>query len=256
MNFSLFKKSRSLVGLDIGSSAVKAVELKAAGKGYRVTAFASEPIPPDSIVDGAILDSAAVAEAIRRVFETKGFKTKEVAASSRQCRDRQKISLPVMTATELDDPSIGKPSNTSPSTSRMSTWTIRFSTPPVRTRRARWKSCWSPPRKKNQRLHGRHHQPGARRSSSTWTAFALQNAFELNYGFEPKLDCRLLKRRGQRDNINIISNGQSVFTRDISLGGNAYTEAVQRELTFPFAAAELLKHGAPVDAQPSKTCSG
>ena len=57
-NFSLFKKSRSVVGLDIGSSAVKAVELKAAGKGFRVAAYGSEPIPPDSIVDGAIIDSA------------------------------------------------------------------------------------------------------------------------------------------------------------------------------------------------------
>jgi type IV pilus assembly protein PilM len=61
-------KNKVIVGLDIGSSAVKAVELKAAGKGYRVTAFGSEPVPPDSIVDGAIIDGTAVADAIRRVF--------------------------------------------------------------------------------------------------------------------------------------------------------------------------------------------
>ncbi len=80
-SFSLFRKSRSVVGLDIGSSAVKAIELKAAGKGYRVAAFGSEPVPPDSIVDGAIIDGTAVAETIRRVFESKAFKTKDVAAS-------------------------------------------------------------------------------------------------------------------------------------------------------------------------------
>ena len=56
-----FGKSKSVVGLDIGSSAVKAVELKAAGKGYKVVAFALEAVPPDSIVDGAIIDGAAVA---------------------------------------------------------------------------------------------------------------------------------------------------------------------------------------------------
>ena len=54
-------KSKPIVGLDIGSSAVKAVELRAAGKGYRVTAFGSEPVPPDAIVDGAIIDGTAVA---------------------------------------------------------------------------------------------------------------------------------------------------------------------------------------------------
>jgi type IV pilus assembly protein PilM len=63
----VFRKAKALVGLDIGSSAVKAVELKPAGKAYKVTAFGSEPVPPDAIVDGAIIDGGAVAEAIRRL---------------------------------------------------------------------------------------------------------------------------------------------------------------------------------------------
>ena len=64
-----FSKPKAVVGLDIGSSAVKAVELKPGGKGYRVAAYAIQPVPPDSIVDGAIIDGAAVADAIRRLFE-------------------------------------------------------------------------------------------------------------------------------------------------------------------------------------------
>ena len=99
--FGLGKK-KGVVGLDIGSSAVKAVELKASGKGYKVTAFATEPVPPDSIVDGAIIDSAAVSDAIRRLFENKAFKTKEVAASlSGNAVIVKKINLPVMTEAEL-----------------------------------------------------------------------------------------------------------------------------------------------------------
>ena len=74
-------KSKTVVGLDIGSSAVKAIELKAAGRAYKVAACASEPIPSDSIVDGAIIDAAGVAEAIQRLFENKAFKGKDVAAS-------------------------------------------------------------------------------------------------------------------------------------------------------------------------------
>ena len=59
-------------------------------------------MPPDSIVDGAIIDGAAVADAIRRVFENKAFKTKEVAASlSGNAVIVKKISLPVMTEAEL-----------------------------------------------------------------------------------------------------------------------------------------------------------
>src|SRR2546429_805351 len=97
-----FGKAKAVVGLDIGSSAVKAVELKPAGKGFRVSAFATEPVPPDSIVDGAMIDGAAVADAIRRLFENKAFKTKEVAASlSGNAVIVKKISLPVMTEAEL-----------------------------------------------------------------------------------------------------------------------------------------------------------
>src|SRR5580704_2378407 len=100
--FGLGKKSKAIVGLDIGSSAVKAVELKMTGKTYRVSAFGTEPVPPDSIVDGAIIDGAAVADAIRRLFASHPFKSKEVAASlSGNAVIVKKISLPLMTDAEL-----------------------------------------------------------------------------------------------------------------------------------------------------------
>jgi len=99
----VFRKAKAVIGLDIGSSAVKAVELKVSGKGFKVVAFGSEPVPPDSIVDGAIIDGTAVADAIRRLFENnKAFKTKDVAASlSGNAVIVKKINLPVMTEAEL-----------------------------------------------------------------------------------------------------------------------------------------------------------
>ncbi len=98
----MFRRAKSLVGLDIGSSAVKAVELKPVGKSYKVTAFGSEPLPPDSIVDGAIIDGAAVADAIRRLFDGRGIKTKDVAASlSGNAVIVKKITLPIMSEAEL-----------------------------------------------------------------------------------------------------------------------------------------------------------
>ena len=78
-------------------------------------------------------------------------------------------------------------------------------------------------------------------------AFALQNAFEANYGFEPREIVVLLNAGASAININIVQGDQSVFTRDISIGGNAYTEAVQKELGLSFEAAEQLKRGIPVD---------
>src|SRR5688572_22581509 len=78
-------------------------------------------------------------------------------------------------------------------------------------------------------------------------AFALQNAYEANYGIEPGAVVVLLNVGASATNINILSGDQSVFTRDISIGGNAYTEALQKELNLPFEQADRLKRGEAVE---------
>jgi type IV pilus assembly protein PilM len=245
----LFSKSRSVVGLDIGSSAVKAVELKPAGKGFRVAAFGAEPVPPDSIVDGAIIDGTAVAEAIRRVFDSKAFKTKEVAASlSGSAVIVKKISLPVMTAAELDESIYWEAEQYIP----FDIQDVNLDYQILDNGSADGKSTMevllvAAKKEKIADYTGVIAQAGRTPVVVDVDAFALQNAYELNYGFEPKSVVVLLNAGASAININIIANEQSVFTRDISLGGNAYTEAVQRELNLPFESAELLKKGYPVD---------
>ena len=247
--FSLFNKSRSVVGLDIGSSAVKAVELKAAGKGYRVAAYGTEAVPPDSIVDGAIIDGTAVAEAIRRVFESKAFKTKDVAASlSGNAVIVKKISLPVMTASELDESIYWEAEQYIP----FDIQDVNLDYQILDAGGADAKGTMevllvAAKKEKIADYTGVIAQAGRTPVVVDVDAFALQNAYELNYGFEPGAVVVLLNAGASAININIIANAQSVFTRDISLGGNAYTEAVQRELNLPFESAELLKKGTPVD---------
>ena len=60
----MFRKTKPVVGLDIGSSAVKVVELRRSGRSFKVVGFGTEPVPGDTIVDGAIIDAAAVADAV------------------------------------------------------------------------------------------------------------------------------------------------------------------------------------------------
>ena len=69
----------------------------------------------------------------------------------------------------------------------------------------------------------------------------------MNYGLEPDAVVVLLNAGASAININILSGDQSLFTRDISIGGNAYTEAVQKELNLPFESAEQVKKGLPVE---------
>ncbi len=48
-------------------------------------------------------------------------------------------------------------------------------------------------------------------------------------------------------NINILKDGTSIFTRDITVGGNRYTEALQREFGLTYEDAEKVKRGESVD---------
>ena len=70
MDFSIFNpKARSLIGLDMSSSAVKMVELASDGKnGYRVDRYAIEVLPRDVVADGNIVNLEAAAETIKRAW--------------------------------------------------------------------------------------------------------------------------------------------------------------------------------------------
>jgi type IV pilus assembly protein PilM len=57
-------KQKALVGLDIGSSSIKAVELKSSKHGYELVSFGLEALAQDTVVDGAIMDAPLVAGAI------------------------------------------------------------------------------------------------------------------------------------------------------------------------------------------------
>ncbi len=245
-----FRRTKALVGLDIGSSAVKAVELKPAGKAYKVTAFGSEPVPPDTIVDGAIIDGGAVADAIRRLFDTRGIKTREVAASlSGNAVIVKKITLPQMTEAELSESIYWEAEQYIP-----------FDIQDVNLDYQILDSGNGPGGKgtmdvllvaaKKEKIAdytGVIAQAGRSAVVVDVDAFALQNAYEVNYGIEPSTVVVLLNAGASATNINIIQGDQSVFTRDVSIGGNAYTEALQKELNLPFEQADQLKRGLAAD---------
>jgi len=244
-----FRKSKSVVGLDIGSTAVKAVELKKVGKGFRVSAIASEPVPPDSIVDGAIIDGGAVADAIRRLFTRTQFHSNQVAASlSGRAVIVKRINVPTMTGRELADSIHWEAEQhvpfdiqdvsldyevLDPGTSAESRGTMEVLLVAAKKEKvADYTSVIS--------------QAGRETVVVDVDAFALQNAYEANYGVSPDVVV-LLNAGACAINVNVVSNGRSQFTRDISMGGNAYTEALQRELNLPFDVAEFAKKGLPIE---------
>src|ERR1051326_2516193 len=77
-----FSKSKNVVGLDIGSSAVKLVELKEKKGGTDpLLRMGIERLSPEAIVDGSIMDSSLVVETISRLNSEKTVKNSNYATS-------------------------------------------------------------------------------------------------------------------------------------------------------------------------------
>ena len=71
--------AKQCIGLDIGSSCVKAVQLKRKANGWALQAFGMQPLVPQTIVDGTIMDQGAVTDAIRQLWGRLKLKQKDVA---------------------------------------------------------------------------------------------------------------------------------------------------------------------------------
>jgi type IV pilus assembly protein PilM len=101
---SFLSKPKSIVGIDIGSSSVKAVELLVKPKGLELLHVGAAPLAPEAIVQGAFLNSGAIVEAVSEAVSNAGIKTKQVAtAVSGHSVIVKKISLPSMTREELEE---------------------------------------------------------------------------------------------------------------------------------------------------------
>lgn len=82
MSLPLFgSRDKTLLGVDIGTSSLKMVELSSSGGALKVVSAGSATIPPDLIQEGRISDSVALANVIRKAMAASRTKTKNVAFS-------------------------------------------------------------------------------------------------------------------------------------------------------------------------------
>jgi type IV pilus assembly protein PilM len=77
----LFAKKIEPIALDIGSTFIKLVQLKGSNKNYQLMKFGMVPLPPEVIVEGAVMDAGRVVEAIKELLASQKVKTKEVVIS-------------------------------------------------------------------------------------------------------------------------------------------------------------------------------
>ena len=242
------KKSKQIVGLDIGSSSIKAVELRVSKAGYELVSFGMESLAPDTVVDGAIMDAPQVANAISKIFDAERIKTKNVATSvSGHSVIVKRVPLPLMTEEELYDRIPAEASQHIP----FDIADVNLSYQLLESMDSQMDVLLVAVKKDKILNHTNVlAQAGKTPMIVDIDAFALQNCFEVNYEPDSAQTVALLNIGASVMNINIVRGGIPLFTRDVSVGGNQYTDALQKELDLSFDDAERLKKG---DTLPSVT---
>jgi len=237
-------KSKALIGLDIGSSSVKAVELKKTKDGYELVSFGVEPLAQDTVVDGAIMDAPAVAERISSIFDSQKIKIKDVATSvSGHSVIVKRVPMPVMAEDELFDRIQAEASQHIP----FDIADVNLSHQLLEATDSQMDVLLVAVKKDKILNHTNVlAQAGKTPMVVDIDAFALENCFEVNYEPDPTQVTALLNIGASVMNINIVRGWTPLFTRDVSVGGNQYTDALQKELDLNFEDAERLKMGGSV----------
>lgn len=243
----LFQKKKDVIGIDIGSSSVKMVHLREAKGGYQLVSLGLAMLPPEAIVDNAIMDSSSIVDIVKGLVESQKLKTKNVATSiSGHSVIIRKIQLPIMTEEEmeasiqweaeqyipfeisevnLDFQILGPDANDA---SLMNVILVAAKKDFVNDYVALFREC------------------GLNPQVVDIDCFAVENVYDVNYGTNEDEIVALIDMGASSMNVNVLRGGMSVFTRDIQVGGNAFNEEIQKRLGLNNEDAEIVKLGGEV----------
>ena len=252
---TVFGRSRNLIGLDIGDSSVKVVELKEQGKGrgFQLVRLGWEPLSSEAIVDGQIMDAQLVTETIQRLFQRCKIKPATPVATA-VCGHHvivKRISLPVMSAAELDESIHWEAEQYIPFDIEDVNLDYEILEGSSLSGDGNMDVLLAAAKKdKINDYINVVDQAGLKPETVDIASFAMQNAFEANYEFEPDQVIALVDIGSAVSSISVLHGGSSVYWRDINIGGNQYTDAIQKELNLSADQAEQLKRGEEIDGIP------
>jgi type IV pilus assembly protein PilM len=237
-------KGKLAVGLDIGSGSIKVCHLKQAKRNYILQSFGMVQLPPEAIVDGALMNSTAVVDAIQELWSAHKIKHKEVATSvSGHSVIIKKINLPQMTPEELEESIQWEAEQYIPFD--INDVNIDVQILNTESTQAGQMDVLLVAAKKDMvnDYTSVIMEAGLSPVVVDVDAFAVQNMFEVNYEVPRSETVVLINIGASVSNINVLANGVSTFTRDISVGGQQFTDAIQKALNVSYDEAEALKLG-------------
>ena len=241
-------EGKNLIGVDIGTSAVKVVQLKESRRGVHLMRYGIEPLPPQSIVDGHVMNSEAVQDALRKLMKDLRISQKDVALSiSGHSVIIKKLNLPYMKRDELEDQIQWEAEQHIPFD--ISEVEVDYNILAENADAGQMDVLLVAAKKDEiQDLVEVVRLAKLRPLVVDIDAFTIQNVFEFNYGYTEGEIVALLNVGASVTTVNILNGGVSQFTRDITNGGQSITEEIQKQLQVSFEEAEAYKAGGGMDS--------
>ncbi len=240
---ALFGRKRTTVGLDIGSGLIKMVVIDHSSGEPVLTKVAFASVVDDAIVEGEVVDTGIVTDTIKGLMSTAGVKTKKVATAVGG-RDViiKKVTMDRMKETEARE---------------MIRWEAEQHVPfdmdsveldfqildPEGDGLQMTVLLVAAKRELVQTKMSLLAEVGLEPSIIDVDAFALHNAFELNYPDAQQGVVGLVNIGHEITNVNILDQGLPVLTRDIPVGTRRFREDMQRERGISAEEADQLLQG-------------
>lgn len=245
----MFGRKRTTVGLDIGSGLIKLVVIQHGGGEPVLTKVAFTSVVDDAIVEGEVMDPGIVAEAIKGLMASAGIKPKQVvtAVGGRDVIIK-KITMDRMKAAEAREVIRWEAEQHVPFDMENVELDFQILDPDgdglqmtvllVAAKRELIETKLS--------LLA---DVGLEPSIIDVDAFALHNAFELNYPDAMRGVVGLVNIGHELTNVNILDDGVPVLTRDIQVGTRRFREDMQRERGISAEEADRMLQGSETTAE-------
>lgn len=242
-------REKFCVGIDIGSSAIKMCQVKRVKGELRLASFGHVPLPPETVVDGALMNSARVVDAVQELVASHRVKNKQVALSvSGHSVIIKKIPLPQMTREELEESIQWEAEQFIPFDMADVNLDVQIVNESSAQQGQMDVVLVAAKKDFVDEYTSVIVEAGLEPVICDVDAFAVENMFEANYNVPHDQTVVLVNIGAAKTNINIIAGGVSTFTRDLTVGGFNFTEEIQKQLNVSYEEAEALKLGGAADA--------
>ncbi len=244
MELPFFPKKNNTVAFDIGSNSIKFIQMRQVKKGWELLKMGFAELPPEAIVDGSIIDSMTVTNTLKELIKEHGIKLKDTVLSlTGHSVIIKKVSFPAMTEDELAESIQWEAEQYIPFP--ITDVNIDFQILGADAEGRGQMDVMLVAVKKDviNDYTNVIKEAGLHPVVVDVDSFALENMMDINYPVTPGENVAVVNIGASITSISVIVGGFTTFTRSIPMGGNQFTEEIQRQLSVSFKDAEDMKTG-------------